>query len=100
MTLATFIGWNGSRAPRGAISRVAEHLGVHHEIVKRYLTGDWPISARMQRKIDRMIARGISLRAKYGRRKCQKRGGLKTIVRTVQIKPCQPTRRRVKGAHR
>ena len=42
MTLAQFVGWNPrkKRAKRGAISRVAEHLGISYQAVRFHLLGN------------------------------------------------------------
>lgn len=76
MTLQEFLNNRDGKLKRGAISRVAEYLGVSFNCVKRWYLGDWKPGIVTHRKIQDMIQKKISLKpiptdnlAKYRARK-------------------------------
>jgi len=67
-TLQTFVGWDGKQARRGAISRVAEHLGCNYATVQKWLRGVYAPGAETQARIDKMVSAGIPLDPKKRKR--------------------------------
>lgn len=57
--LQNFLGVKNGRPKRGAVSRLAEAMGVCHTTVRRWLEIGGPDSCRRRAQIDAIIARGL-----------------------------------------